>query len=70
MWRFKTDWLRLCLPPLLLMTLFVVTGLRGINFGYHWDERDSELLPTRTMVASGVFLPHQYAIPASARCWF
>jgi len=45
------------------MTLFVVTGLRGINFGYHWDERDSELLPTRTMVASGVFLPHQYNYP-------
>jgi hypothetical protein len=63
MWRFKTDWLRLCLPPLLLMTLFVVTGLRGINFGYHWDERDSELLPTRTMVASGIFLPHQYNYP-------
>jgi hypothetical protein len=63
MWRLKADWLRLCLPPLLLVTLFVVTGLRGINFGEHWDERDSQLNQTRAMLANGVFLPPEYNYP-------
>ena len=53
----------LCLPPLVLVTLFVVTGLRGIDFGYHWDERDSQLNQTRTMLANGVFLPPEYNYP-------
>lgn len=29
MWRSKADWLRLCLPPLVLVTLFVIPGFRG-----------------------------------------
>jgi hypothetical protein len=63
MWRLKTDWLRLCLPPLLLVALFVITGLRGIDFGFHWDERDSQLMQTRAMLANGVFLPPEYNYP-------
>ena len=63
MWRWKADWLRWSLPPLLLVALFVITGLRGIDFGYHWDERDSQLLQTRAMFAKGVFLPPEYNYP-------
>lgn len=68
MWRLKADWLRSSLRsglPLLLLVLalFVITGLRGIDFGYHWDERDSQLLQTRAMFAKGVFLPPEYNYP-------
>ena len=64
MWRrVKADWLRWWLPPLLLVALFVITGLRGIDFGFHWDERDSQLLQTRAMLAKGVFLPPEYNYP-------
>jgi 4-amino-4-deoxy-L-arabinose transferase-like glycosyltransferase len=53
----------LALPPLLLVTLFVVTGLRGINFGFHWDESGSSLVAARTMVVNGVFLTRPYVYP-------
>lgn len=59
----KADWLRLRLPPVLLVALFVITGLRGIDFGYHWDEIDSVLHQTRDMIAKGVFLPREYIYP-------
>ena len=59
----KADWLRSGLPPVLLVALFVVTGLRGIDFGYHWDEVDSVLNQTRDMLAKGVFLPREYIYP-------
>jgi 4-amino-4-deoxy-L-arabinose transferase-like glycosyltransferase len=55
------------LPPLLLITLFVVTGLRGIDFGYHWDERDWQLLAARTMVANGVLLSRPYTYPGFSK---
>lgn len=61
--RLKADWLRLYLPPLLLVALFVITGLRGIDFGFHWDERDSQWAQTRAMLANGVFLPPEYNYP-------
>ena len=59
----KTDWLRLHLPPLLLVTLFVATGLRGIDFGFHWDELPWQLVPARAMVVNGVFLSRPYNYP-------
>jgi 4-amino-4-deoxy-L-arabinose transferase-like glycosyltransferase len=78
MWRLNADWLRSHLPPLqllrsllarlhlpalLLVTLFVVTGLRGIDFGYHWDELYL-LNGSRAMVDKGVFLSRPYTYPA------
>ena len=59
----KANWLRWGLPPLLLVTLFMVTGFRGINFGFHWDESGSSLIAARTMVANGVFLTRPYVYP-------
>jgi 4-amino-4-deoxy-L-arabinose transferase-like glycosyltransferase len=47
--------------------LFVVTGLRGVDFGNQWDEVEWHLQPTRDMVASGVLLPHAYIYPALSK---
>src|ERR1051325_4544126 len=63
----KADLLRLFLPPVALVTLFIVTGLRGIDFGFHWDERDCQLLPARDMLTSGVFLSRPYNYPSVGR---
>lgn len=48
----------------MLVTLFVVTGLRGIDFGFHWDEKIWQLTPARTMVSEGLFLARPYNYPA------
>lgn len=47
-----------------LFGLFVVTELRGVDFGEHWDEFEWHVEPVRQMVASGVFLPHRYIYPS------
>lgn len=62
----SSNWLRLPLPPLLLIALFVVTGLRGIDFGFHWDEQPLLDSP-RTMVATGVFLTRPYYYPGLSK---
>ena len=58
-------------PALLLFALLVGTGLRGIDFGVHWDEGPGQIKPVRDMVASGIFLPHappySYNYPAVCR---
>ena len=50
-------------PGLLLWILFLVTSLRGIDFGFHWDEQESHLGPTRAMVQNGILLPRIYTYP-------
>jgi dolichyl-phosphate-mannose-protein mannosyltransferase len=47
-----------------LFGLFVVTGLRGVDFGDHWDEPEWHIQPVRDMVTSGVLLPHRYIYPS------
>ena len=71
MWRrVKVDWLRSCLPPVLLVALFVVTGLRGIDFGYHWDEVDSQFCTKRAICSPRASSSRaSTSIPVSARCW-
>src|SRR5436309_3227795 len=63
----KADWLRFSLPPLVLVTLFIVTGLRGIDFGFHWDETVWQLVPVRAMVDQGLFLTRPYNYPGVGR---
>jgi hypothetical protein len=63
-------WLRLllaALPPLVLFALFVVTGFRGIDFGYHWDEVDWQLKPVQEMVQTGLLMPRAAIYPAFAK---
>src|SRR4051794_19308796 len=56
-------WLLLALPPVALMTLFIVTGIRGRDFGYHWDEVDWQIRPVRDMVWSGLLIPRASIYP-------
>ena len=52
---------------LALVTLFVVTGFRGVNVGFHWDEGPLHMQPVRNMVKTGVLLPHEYTYPALSK---
>ena len=56
-------WTLVALPPLLLMALFIVTGVRGVDLGYHWDEVDWQIRPVRDMVASGIVMPRAAIYP-------
>ena len=55
------------LPVLLPLLLFITTGLRGIDFGYHWDEQGHQIDPARVMIKSGVLLPREYIYPSFNR---
>lgn len=59
--------LLLCAPVLLLLCLFIVTGLRGVDFGSHWDEWPWHFQPARDMVNSGLFLPRSYIYPSLSK---
>jgi hypothetical protein len=52
------------LPVLALFTLFITTGLRGVDFGHHWDEQDFHITPARRMIETGVLLPKNYIYPS------
>lgn len=56
--------LAVTLPVLALFALCVTTGLRGVDFGYHWDENDWHIAPARLMVQTGIFLPKSYIYPS------
>lgn len=58
------SWLRLSVPVLALVLLFSITGLRGVNYGYHWDEDGWHIAPAQLMVKTGVFLPKNYIYPS------
>jgi hypothetical protein len=50
-------------PGVALWLVFLITGLRGVNFGFHWDEVESHVGPTRKMLQSGILLPQIYTYP-------
>ena len=53
------------IAPLVLPVLLVVgTGLRGLDFGVHWDERPRQIGPTKHMVESKTLLPAYYTYPS------
>lgn len=54
-------------PLALLFTLFVVTGFRGIDFGFHWDEVDWQIEPVREMAQTGLFMPRAAIYPAFSK---
>jgi Dolichyl-phosphate-mannose-protein mannosyltransferase len=47
-----------------LVALFIVTGVRGVDFGFHWDENLWHVDRARAMVTGGIFLPHFYYYPS------
>jgi hypothetical protein len=52
------------LPILCMLALFIGTDLRGVDFGFHWDEAGWHTDPARHMVSTGVFLPQSYIYPS------
>lgn len=51
-------------PIVLPFLLLVGTGLRGLDFGLHWDERPWQIGPTKHMVESVTLLPGYYTYPS------
>jgi len=49
---------------LLPLVLLIGTGLRGLDFGLHWDERPWQIGPVKQMVHSGTLLPEYYNYPS------
>jgi 4-amino-4-deoxy-L-arabinose transferase-like glycosyltransferase len=49
---------------LLPLSIFFVTGLMGLDFGTHWDERGFQIAPVKRIVASGLPLPGHYGYPS------
>jgi hypothetical protein len=59
--------LLLAAPLVALVTIFTVSGLRGVDFGDHWDEVDWQIHPVRDMVASGLLLPRATIYPSMTK---
>jgi hypothetical protein len=59
--------LLLAAPLVILVTLFVVTGFRGVDLGVHWDEVEWHIEPVRTMARTGLFLPRSYVYPSLSK---
>ncbi|MDQ3753861.1 MAG: hypothetical protein M3371_03925, partial [Acidobacteriota bacterium] len=51
-------------PVLLPLLLLTGTGLRGLDFGTHWDEKFYQIGPVRTMLTTGILLPQYYGYPS------
>lgn len=62
LWRGKP--LLRCLPVLLPILILVGTGLHGIDFGLHWDERPWQIGPVKHMIAARTPLPGYYNYPS------
>ena len=56
--------LRYYLPLLLPLTILIATGLRGLDFGLHWDERPWQIGPVKHMIESRTLLPGYYNYPS------
>lgn len=51
-------------PLLLPLVILIATGVRGIDFGVHWDERGFQVGPVKRMVQTGIMLPGYYGYPS------
>ena len=51
-------------PVLLPLIVLVGTGLHGLDFGLHWDERPWQIGPVKHMVQAHTFLPGYYNYPS------
>jgi len=46
------------------LAMFIWIGIRGMDFGQHWDEGLYQIKPVKTMVATGILLPQTYTYPS------
>jgi 4-amino-4-deoxy-L-arabinose transferase-like glycosyltransferase len=60
----RPERLRRYLPVLLPLVILIGTGLRGLDFGQHWDERHYQIGPMETMIRTGQPLPGYYGYPS------
>ena len=51
-------------PVLMVALLVIMTGLRGLDFGYHWDEAPAQVDPVRRSLEHQVLLPGYYTYPS------
>ncbi|MBU6433096.1 MAG: hypothetical protein KJS98_07255, partial [Nitrospirae bacterium] len=51
-------------PVLLPLAIIVVTGIQGLDFGNHWDEKGYQLAPLKTMLSLRAPLPGHYGYPS------
>jgi hypothetical protein len=49
---------------LVCLAIFIWTGIRGVDFGQHWDETKYQIGPVKTMVETGTLLPRLYQYPS------
>ena len=54
-------------PVVAIYALFVVTGIRGVDFGYHWDEGEAQMVPVRNMIATGLLMPRASGYPSFSK---
>jgi 4-amino-4-deoxy-L-arabinose transferase-like glycosyltransferase len=55
------------MPMVAIFSLFVVTGIRGVNFGYHWDEGEAQIRPVQEMVSTGFLFPRASGYPGFSK---
>jgi hypothetical protein len=51
-------------PIVLLLALLLWTGLRGVDFGHHWDEDEAQVNPVRWSLEEQTLLPNYYIYPS------
>jgi hypothetical protein len=51
-------------PVLALIVLLAWTGLRGVDFGYHWDEYEAQVRPVQWSLDERTLLPNYYLYPS------
>ena len=51
-------------PVLLPLLILIGSGLRGLDFGVHWDEKGYQIAAIETMVKTGILLPQYYGYPS------
>ncbi len=49
---------------LVITLLLIITGLRGLDFGFHWDELPNQVDPVRRSIKKKTLLPAFYTYPS------
>jgi hypothetical protein len=52
------------LPVFIPLFIIIGTGLWGLDFGLHWDEKAWQIKPVKEMIQTGILLPQRYIYPS------
>jgi hypothetical protein len=55
------------LPMAAVFVVFVVSGVRGVDFGIHWDEDEAQMKPVRDMISTGILMPRASGYPSFSK---